>query len=429
MSKVKLGFISIVFLGINTIVGSGIFLLPNQVYAMVGRDSIWVIIFSALLVSCLAFCFAEACGWHSDKGGGTYIFAREAFGDFVGFEFGVLKYVSITAGWAAVSNAFVISLSAIFPIFKTQPYYGIGVAVFVAIQVILNLLGVGSVKRILNVLTVSKLAPMLIIILAGFFYINGANFSIDPMIISTQSGGATFAGAVLVMAFAFLGFDNAAAVSEDMKNPKHQLPRALSLAIASVSIIYIAIYMVSLGVLGLDLKATQTPVADVALRIFGRAGGSIVSTAIIVSIAGINMALAYTVPRYLCAMAKDKHLPSALLKTNRFNVPHIAIITAGVLTGILASSGSFVFLVQLLSFTEIAQYIPVCLGLFYFRKRHQPSPTQFILPFGPVIPIFTVIISLWILANSGTKQILWGLSGFLIGLPIYAYNKFVRRSI
>lgn len=426
MRPIKLGLLTIAFLCINTIIGSGIFLLPNQIFTMAGANSIWVILITAVLVSSLAFCFAEACGWHSDKGGGTYIFAREAFGDFVGFEFGFVKYISITAGWAAVSNAFVISLGAIFPIFNTQPMYNITVGIFVLVLIILNLLDLGSVKRILNFLTLSKLLPMGIVALSGIFYVSPANFSAVPEQIGE---GATFAGAILMMAFAFLGFDNAAAVSEDMENPKKQLPIALASAIAFSSLIYIVIYLVCLGVLGSGLASTQTPVADVAVHVFGRVGGSLIAAAIVVSVAGINMALAYTTPRLLCAFAKDRHLPSAFLKTNRFNMPYLAIITAGCLTGFLALSRSFVFLIQLLSFTEIVQYLPVCLGLFVFRKRRPAEKDQFILPFGHLIPASAIIFSVWLLANAGAKQIIWGLAGFVIAAPIYFYNKKIAKRI
>lgn len=427
MSKVKLGFSSIVLLGINTVIGSGIFLLPNQVYAMSGTGGIWVIVVTAILVSSLAFCYAEACGWHSDKGGGTYIFAREAFGNFVGFEFGVLKYISITVGWAAVSNAFVISLSAIFPIFKEQPLYQIAVALFITMLVVINLLGLGSVKRILNILTVSKILPMIAVIIVGLFFVTPENIVIPSLPETVKQ--PSFAGAILVMAFAFLGFDNAAAVSEDMVDPKKNLPRALSFVLVFVSLVYISIYLVCLGVLGTSLGETQTPVADVALKVFGRFGGIILSVAIIISIAGINMALAYAIPRYLCAMSKDGHLPSVFLKTSKVTMPYVSIIATGLLTMFLALSGSFTFLIQLLSFTEIVQYLPVCFGIFLFRKKLPRRENQFILPLGPVIPIIAVGLSIWLLANSGAKQIIWGLSGFLFGLPFYAYRKYISKKI
>lgn len=89
-SQNKLGLASIILLGVNAIIGSGIFLLPNQAYSLVGSSSIFVFIFDALLVITIALSFAEAASLFT-KDGGPYVYAKEAFGDFVGFEVGFIK--------------------------------------------------------------------------------------------------------------------------------------------------------------------------------------------------------------------------------------------------------------------------------------------------------------------------------------------------
>ena len=112
--KNKLGLLSIILLGVNAIIGSGIFLLPNKAYALVGTKSIFVFIFDALLVITIALCFAEAAGLFS-KDGGPYVYTRAAFGDFAGFEVGFIKWIVSMIAWATMANGFATALGQIFP--------------------------------------------------------------------------------------------------------------------------------------------------------------------------------------------------------------------------------------------------------------------------------------------------------------------------
>ncbi|MBF1318069.1 MAG: amino acid permease, partial [Megasphaera micronuciformis] len=113
-AKNKFGFWSIVLLGINAIVGTGIFLLPNKAYAVIGSASLGVLFFDALLAGCIALCFAEAAGFFT-RNGGPYLYAKHALGDFWGFEVGVLKWVVIIIAWATMSVGFATALGAAFP--------------------------------------------------------------------------------------------------------------------------------------------------------------------------------------------------------------------------------------------------------------------------------------------------------------------------
>ena len=112
MSGNKLGLFSIVLLGINAIVGTGIFLLPNQAYAEVGVMSIGVIIFDAFLVISIALCFAEMGGMYKNNGG-PYLYAKDAFGEFVGFEVGIMKWAISIIAWAAMAMGFPTALGAV----------------------------------------------------------------------------------------------------------------------------------------------------------------------------------------------------------------------------------------------------------------------------------------------------------------------------
>ena len=112
--KHKFGFFSLVLLGINGIIGSGIFLLPNVVAGLVGNASLWVILFCTVVVMILALCFAEMASLFA-RNGGAYLYAKAAFGGFVGFEVGIMQWAVIITSWAALTVAFAQVLGASVP--------------------------------------------------------------------------------------------------------------------------------------------------------------------------------------------------------------------------------------------------------------------------------------------------------------------------
>ena len=115
-----LGFWSIVLLGINGVIGSGIFLLPGKMMDLVGPGSLFVYIFMAMVVMAIALCFAE-CAGRFTRNGASYVYARAAFGEFVGFEVGLMSWAIRIIAWAAMAVGFVTALSAVWPAALREP--------------------------------------------------------------------------------------------------------------------------------------------------------------------------------------------------------------------------------------------------------------------------------------------------------------------
>ncbi|MCI7063495.1 MAG: APC family permease, partial [Mitsuokella jalaludinii] len=297
MQKNTFGFWSIVLLGINAIIGSGIFLLPNKAYALAGSFSLVVILFDALLAMSLALCFAEASG-RFQRNGGPYIYARAAFGNFVGFEVGFMKAAISIIAWAAMANGFATALTAVVPAMK-DPFYKdlVNIALMGSLGLI-NILGVQLSKVINNIVTVGKLLPLVIFIAIGIFYMNGANFT--PLLPSGEAAANfSFGAAALLIFYAFTGFEAIAEAAEDMDDPKRNIPRAIVVVMLLVSAFYFLIMTVSIGVLGPDLAETKTPIATAAAVFLGTAGGLLVTAGTLVSIGGINLASSFLTPRVI----------------------------------------------------------------------------------------------------------------------------------
>lgn len=420
MEKNKLGFWSIVLLGINSIIGSGIFLLPNKAYSLVGPGSILVILFDMVLVLSIALCFAEAGGMFK-KNGGPYVYARETFGEFVGFEVGFMKWAIAIIAWAAMAAAFVQALGRVFPTVQ-NPIISNAIIVIIIVGLgIVNILGVNISKVLNNIITTGKLIPLILFIAVGIFFVDTGNFS--PMFPKGESGEVNFAAASLLMFYAFTGFESIAVAAEDMENPEKNIPIATILVMVIVSLIYIFILAVSIGILGPDLAKSSAPLADAAGRIVGKPGLALISAGTLISIGGINIAASFSTPRSGVALAENGILPKKIAETGRFGTPTYAILITVVLAVIIALSGSFSKLAAISVISRFVQYLPTCLAIPVLRKKRPDLKRTFKVPFGPVIPIFAIIVSCWLLYNSDMEKILIGLGGLALGVPIYFFMK------
>ena len=412
----KFGFWSIVLLGINGIVGTGIFLLPNKAYSIIGSASLGVLLFDAVIAGCIALCFAEAASLFT-RNGGPYLYAKHALGDFWAFEVGVLKWIVTVIAWAAMAVGFATALGAAVPALSGDFAKDVISFILIVGLTIVNIFGVNVSKFVNNLITISKLVPLALFIAIGIFFINGANFT--PVFPQDIYVDGSFAQAAVLLFFAYTGFEVIAIAAEDMKNPKKNLPRAIIMCMLLVSVLYMAILAVSIGVLGTDLANTKAPVQDAFNVIVGPIGMYIVLVGTLISMGGINFAEAYYAPRVATSMAEDGMLPSALAKRNLYNAPYIAAIVTAIASVLLAWSGSFTTLAAISAVSRFTQYLPTCLAVIIFRRKWADKARSYTIPGGYLIPVIAIGTSLWMLAQAQTNQLLWGLGGCIVILPFY----------
>ena len=427
MSSNKLGLFSIVLLGINAIVGTGIFLLPNQAYAEVGVTSIAVIVFDAFLVISIALCFAEMGGMYKNNGG-PYLYAKDAFGDFVGFEVGIMKWAISIIAWAAMAMGFPTALGAVWEPAQNPVVQKIIAITILVLLGIMNIMGVKISKIMNNIVTTGKLIPLILFVTVGIFFIKGENF-VNPV---SETGEVvlkgTFGSAALLIFYAFTGFESIGVAAGDMDNAKKNVPLAICIVLILVAIIYILIQVNSIGILGASLATTSTPVATAAEKFLGKWAGAMVTAGTLISIGGINIASSFLTPRAGVAMSDEHQLPSFISKRNSKDVPYVAVIISVVLTALVTLTGSFTTLAAISVVSRFAQYIPTCLAVPVMRKKAPDMERGFVLPLGPVIPIIATVVSLWLLSQSDLKKIIFGLGGLVIGAVIYFIMKKTNKN-
>lgn len=407
---------SIILLGVNAIIGTGIFLLPGKAAALVGVNSLWVIVFDALLVMSIALCFAEMGGMFN-KNGGPYVYAKEAFGNFVGFEVGFMKWAIATIAWSAMAVGFATALGAVWEPASTEMGKNIIATLIIVVLGIMNIMGVKISKIINNIVTIGKLLPLIFFILVGIFYVKGVKFA--PMESVPDMTQASFGAAALIIFYAFTGFESIAVAAEDMEKPERNVPKAIILVLTLVSIVYILIQAICIGIMGDALVTSKTPVADAAFVFMGPLAKAIVTAGTLISIGGINVASSFLAPRSGVAMADDGLIPKVVSKRNKKDAPYVAIIVTVVFAVVLSWTGSFEKLAAISVVSRFAQYLPTCLAVLVFRSKRPDMARTFRVPLGPVIPVLAVVVSIWLITQSSLEKVFWGLGGLVVGAVLY----------
>jgi Amino acid transporters len=419
----KLGLFSIILLSINAVVGTGIFLLPGNVYKILGPGSLLAYLLVLVLVMSMALCFAEASSMFQ-RSGGPYLYARAAFGEFVGFEVGTMKWVVSIIAWSTMAVGFVTALAKLVPAVQNPTASKALVACIILGLGSLNLLGVNLMKFLNNIATIGKLVPLVLFIIVGLLFLNKGNFT--PLFPYGHSSFSVSEAVILVF-YAFTGFENIGVTAGDMENPEKNVPKAIIISMTLISIIYFLVQLISIGTLGGKLHDSTTPVADAMASFLGGTGGALVTMGTLISIAGINIVCSFIAPRCAVALAEDNLLPKSLAKTNKNNAPYVSVILTVIFSLALAMNGSFTQLASISVIARFSQYIPTCLAVIILRKKRKDLNANFRVPFGPVIPILSVISSIWLLFNVDKMKIMFGLGAMIILIPIYFimknYNK------
>ena len=420
-----MGFWSIVLFGMTTIIGAGIFLLPSGGAQLMGVGSIAVFIFDAILAISLALCFAKAATYF-DKDGSSYLYAKEAFGGFVGFEVGIITWVVGFLQIATMVAGLTEALGIFFPVLNGQ----VGRMTFISILIIglalLNMGGVSLSKVVINIFTVSKIVPLVLLISFGLFFMKGIHFS--PVLPANGNVLNDFGQAAILLFYAYTGFEAMGLVAGEMKNPKKDLPRAIITAVLIIAVFYILIQTVAIGVLGVPaLAASKAPLQMAFGRIAGPIGLTIIAVGTAISMTGNLIANSFSIPHSGVALADNHMLPKAVGRRNQYNAPYVSIIITTLVVLGLSYSGTFVQLAMLSVIARFAQYIPTCLSVIVFSKTKEEKADQFRLPFGWFIPIFATLVSLWLLFQKSWEEIAFGLGALVIAAPLYFLTDYYKE--
>jgi APA family basic amino acid/polyamine antiporter len=408
---------------INGIIGAGIFGLPGKVYAQIGSYSLIAFVLCAVIVGLIVLCYAEVASRFSVTGG-SYLYAREAFGPAVGFEVGWLFWIVRVATFAANCNLLVTYLGFFVPGANEGVMRIAFVSLVGLIITTINLWGIRESAIMTNIFTVGKLLPLLVFAIVGMFFVNGANFTFDAV-----PQYSAFSSAVLLLIYAFVGFEGSVAISGETKEPEKTIPFGLIAAILIVTLLYIVIQIVSIGTLP-GLATSERPIADAAVVFLGPFGAAFISIGVVVSIFGNLNAGVLAATRTLFGMSEQRDLPPVFDKTHpKFKTPYVAIIVTAVAMLILTIQSSFLTAVAIATIARLLFYATTCLALPIFRRRNDLAKAPFSIPFGVAAAILSIGLIVWLLTNVDyAKEGLAVIVAATIGLIIFASVWLFRRS-
>ena len=405
-------------IAVNTIIGTGIFILPARVTGLIGTYSLLAFLSCAVIIAFIVVCFAEVSS-RFQQTGGMYLYAREAFGSAVGFEVGWLYWIVRVTTFATNCNAMLIYLGFFFPE-TTEGYWRILiVSLVVLIITIVNFIGVRESAIMTNIFTVGKIVPLFIFVAAGAFFIQPANFSFGEL---PEYG--KFSEAILILIYAFVGFEAAVIPAGETKDPKKNVPFALLTALAFCAVLFIAIQIVAIGTLP-ELANSKTPLADAAGRFLGSFGAAFIAVGALISVLGNLNGGFLAATRLPFAMAEQRELPQVLAKTHeKFKTPYVSLFLTSIVIFIFTLQTSFYSALAIATITRLLVYATTCASLPVFRKQQNAPEAKFIAPFGIFATVASLILIVWLVFQVDYRK--EGLAIVIlaaIGLVIYFLYK------
>jgi len=406
----KLGFSAI---ALNGTIGAGIFALPAVAAADTGLFSPWMFVICGLLIMAVVLSMAQAASLFNDSGGPT-TYITHVFGRFAGFQMGWLFTLSRIAAFAANTNLLVTYASWFWEPLASGMPRAIAVTVICLLIVFVNVIGVKRGIAALFVITGLKLIPLSLLVLLGLTKINP-----DIFIAAELPVFEGFGETILVLLYAFVGFESAVIPAGEARNPRRDIPSALIKTTIFVAVFYFLIQLVSISV-DPGIGSSKTPLADVAMILMGTAGAGLLAIGAVFSISGNLSAMMLSAPRMIYAMAQERTLPAWFGEIHpRYRTPAHSIVFLGLVALVLALSGSFIWLAAMSTVVRLLTYAGCILALPGMHKTIKPIEDQFHLPGGFVIPAIALLLSLWLITHASMES--WLVTGGFLALGSIFY--------
>ncbi len=364
---------------VNTVIGGGIFGLPMLVTVLLGASSPLGYLIAAAGIGVIVLCFAEVSAQFRSAGG-PYLYAREAFGPFVGLQVGWVTWLMRVSAAGASANLFVMYLGAIWAPARTTEVHWVVITALFALLAVINIRGVHQGAAASNLFAAAKLVPLLIFVGVGAFFIREGTFASWSLV-----GHGGWFQAVLLLIFAYGGFDNAMFPASEMRDPRRDAPFALLVGMGIVTVVYLLIQIVFQGTVAAGTAAGRS-LATAAGHFMGTPGAWLLAVGAMVSVWGWFAATMLGTPRLTFALGERGDFPKFFSAVHsRFHTPYISILFYAGLGWALALSGNFEWNASLSVVARLLTYGVTCGALLVFRRR-DPEAQVFRVPGRYLIP-------------------------------------------
>jgi amino acid transporter len=386
---------SLVALTVNSVIGSGIFGLPSVVAGLLGKMSPLAVLFAGAGMAVIIGCYAEVASYFHEAGG-PYLYARAAFGRMMGIQTAWMLCLGQVTAPAANANLFVIYLGEFWPHAKDPLPRFVILTVLVGVLAIINFRGVRGGAQVSDVFTAAKLIPLFAVIVLGGVVMLAHHASVPAATVHPSTGD--WLKAMLLLAFAYGGFETALAPMSEAKNPRRDVPFALFAAALACTVIYALIQVVVVGTLP-NAAHSDRPLADVARLALGNFGAGLVAVGALVSFYGYLSAKILSMPRVTFALAEQGDFPRAFAVVHpRFKTPYVSLLVFATLIWGFALIGEFKWNLTLSAIARLFYYAVGCAALPVLRRK-RPEGALFRLPGGTLFAMLGIAICLVLMSQ------------------------------
>jgi basic amino acid/polyamine antiporter, APA family len=397
----NIGRWSLTALMINSIIGGGIVGLPSILEARLGALSSIAYLLAGAGVVVIACCIAEVSSRY-DETGGLYLYARDALGRFAGLLVAWLTWLTRIAAPAAVADLFCTYLGQFFPSLATHTGEWLVLALLLGHLAVLNYIGVRAGKNVSNFFTAVKVGFLLFFIFAGLVVLVLRPEIRVPLYLTAPSAKDWFE-VILLLVYAYGGFEGALVVGGESTNPKRDTPIALLLALVVVALLYTLVQFVTVSTLP-GAAGSVRPLADAAGHFLGPAGSTAMALAFILSAYGYLSANLLHSSRITFAIAERGDFPPFLAAVHpRFRTPYVSILFYALAVLALAVLGDFRWNAMLSAVSRLVTYCAMAVALPILRRRND-GRAQFLLPAPYLFSGLALLFSIVLLTQMGRGE-------------------------
>lgn len=423
--KKELSSFDLTSIVVGSVIGADIYITPALVAGMMGPAGIFVWIVAGIFAVVIALVFSYT-SYYVPRVGGPFAFVSKAFGNFYGF----------LTGWAMLS-AEMMALPVFAIVFTRYLNYFVELelwedllvkGLFLFSLTFVNIIGVKIGGKVNDALTILKLCPLVLVIVSGIIFLtNNPEKLIENYTPIAPLGFDNFGVALVLVFWAFAGFEMGTIPASEVKNPRKIIPKAIILGITTVILFYLTINFVVYGSVNWnELSRSTFPLVLAGSLVIGYIGATIVGFGALTSVSGSSAAFSLGVSRLYYAMSIKGLLPKIFSNVHKkYKTPYMALIIQGVIAFFLSAYGGLIQLISFSVFNLAFMYIFVCLSFIAIKKEKETKFVgQRILPFIGISMCVILIYytSVWD-KIIGTISILIGIA-FYFGLS----RKMINRS-
>ncbi|MFF8957477.1 amino acid permease [Streptomyces sp. NPDC014894] len=458
--KRSLSALDLTVFGVGVIIGTGIFVLTGAVAKeTAGPATALAFVVAGVVCGLAALCYAEFAST-VPVAGSAYTFAYASLGELPAWIIGwdlVLEFAVGTAvvavGWSGYLRSLLDNAGWHLPeaLAGTNSVSGFGFDLLAFLLVLLLtgilVLGMKLSARVTTVVVAIKVGVVLLVIVAGSFFVKASNYSpfippsehvpgdsgLQQPLIQLMFGYAPTSFGVMgiftaasVVFFAFIGFDVVATAAEETRLPQRDMPRGILGSLFICTVLYVAVSIVVTGMQKYTELTVDAPLAD-AFKSTGHPWyAGVISFGAVVGLTSVCMILLLGQTRVFFAMSRDGLLPRFFSRTHpRYRTPYRATLLLGVVIAIVAGLTNIEELAALVNIGTLFAFVVVALGVVILRRTRPDLPRAFRTPLVPLLPIVSVAASLWLMLNLPSET--WLRFGLWMALGVVVYVVYGRR--